>query len=241
MPLDVRVISHQKFEEFKNPWDDRNGFTKAFRTLVQQESGLKGRVLDIGCGKGISNEAMTDFPSWCAHLDGIDPTAEVMEHPALENRWQGEFETAPIPEQTYDLAIAFNVVEHIKNSRSFIDRVAAILKPGGVFWALTPHADHPFCWISRGVELVGLKNFAADKHKGINRYSTYYRLNSIGGVRKLAEHAGFARADFYRFPCVNWDSYFPQYLHWAPHLYDHLLGCRVPAFMQIIVYRLQKA
>jgi len=61
-----------------------------------------------------------------------------MEHPALENRWQGEFETAPIPEQTYDLAIAFNVVEHIKNSRSFIDRVAAILKPGGVFWALTP-------------------------------------------------------------------------------------------------------
>ncbi|HTV48103.1 MAG TPA: class I SAM-dependent methyltransferase [Phycisphaerae bacterium] len=240
MSLSVRIISHRDFEEFQNPWADRNGSGKVFSRLLRQEPGLKGRVLDIGCGKGITNKSLTDFPSWCDHLDGVDPTPAVLEHPALENRWQGEFETAPLPEHAYDLAVSFNVVEHIINPERFVARLAVILKPSGVFLALTPHARHPFCWLSRGIESIGLKDAAADNYKGMNRYSSYYRLNSIAQIRKLAQKSGFAKVDFYRFPSVQWDCYFPPLLRWAPHLYDHLLGCRVPACMQIIVYRLQK-
>jgi SAM-dependent methyltransferase len=241
MTLNVRIMGPQEFPELRNPWADRNGFGKAFKTLVMREPGLKGRVLDIGCGNGLTNKVLTDFTSCCGHLDGVDPSPQIMEHPALENRWQGELETAPIPEQTYDAAIAFNVVEHVKDPERFISRLWAVLKPGGVFWALTPHARHPFCWFARGIELIGFKDAAADRYKGMNRYSSYYRLNTIGRVKKLSAQAGFVEADFYRFPAVQWDCYFPPMLRWAPHAYDRLLGLHVPACMQIIVYRLQRA
>ena len=219
--------------------ESRDGFQHAFARLLLSEPALRGRVLDVGCGPGLMS-ALKPLTGICRQLDGVDPSPDALRHPDLTERWQAPFESAPIPSAAYDAAFAYNVVEHIADPRSFIRTVHRVLRPGGVFWALTPHGRHPFCKLSRVVELLGAKWVARRKNEGINHYSAYYRLNRASQVVRLAKEFSFASARFCYMPNMQWDTYFPQILRWAPHLYDWALGTRWRPFTLILAYRLQR-
>ena len=224
---------------------DRLGYQRVFCRLLLAEAGLKGCVIDIGCGAGFS-EPLEPISGAYAQLDGVDPDAGVAAHPDLTRRWCGRLEDSDVPPAAYDLAYAYTVVEHVRRPRSFLRKVREILKPGGVFWALTPHARHPFAMLSRAVENIGLKGFYRRRlgksnagSYGVNEYPAYYRLNSARQVAKAAKGLGFASATFCYIPCLQWDTYFPKPLRWAPRLYDRLLGIRARSLMLILAYRLR--
>ncbi len=224
---------------------DRSGFQRAFRRALLREGGLKGRALDIGCGGDIP-QPLEAVAERCGRLDGVDPAPEVLRHPRLHRRWHGPFEESEIPHAAYDLAYAYNVVEHIPRGRPFFRKVRDILKPGGVFWALTPHARHPFALLARAIEVAGLKQLSRSRSRSsesgeytVNNYPAYYRLNSRSQVARAVTGLGFASLTIHYYPCMQWDTYFPRCLRWAPHLYDYLLGVRVRPLMQILAYRLQ--
>jgi SAM-dependent methyltransferase len=204
---------------------------------------FKGQVLDVGCGPNLP-DPLVSLKGNYGQLDGVDPDPGVLAHPLLTRRWHGTFEESRIPND-YDLAYAYNVVEHVAYSRPFFEKVREVLKPGGVFWALTPHGNHPFAWISRMIELWGGKRRAREALKSqngtytVNDYSAYYRLNKAKSVVRAIDGLGFSRVTFYYYPCMQWDMYFPKPLRWGPHLYDLILGCRYRAFMLIFAYRLQ--
>ncbi len=146
-----------------------------------------------------------------------------------------------IPDGSYDLAIALLVVEHVADPRRFLERVFRLLKPGGVFYATTPSSHHPFAWMVRAVEAMGLKGLAARRSgTKINTYPAYYLMNSRRAVVPLARELGFSRAEFFMYPCINWDTYFPQALRFIPHLYDVLLGGRYASLAQTMMMILDK-
>ncbi len=58
--------------------------------------------------------------SWPVSWTGVDPFPGVMNHPWLTEKWCGEFDTAPIPPNTYDAMLSINVVEHVQNPRTFL-------------------------------------------------------------------------------------------------------------------------
>ena len=225
---------------------NRSGFQARFVELLRGSAGLKGRVLDIGCGGGLP-AALAGLQGEFGSLDGIDPDPSVMQHPLLARRWLGCFETSPVPKATYDLAYAYNVLEHIAHPRPFFEKVSTVLKPGGVFWGLTPNACHPFAALSRSVEVVGLKGLARNAigtnetgSMGVNDYSAYYRCNSPRAVLRATRGLPFRSADFHFYPCLQWDTYFPRFLRWGPKFYDFLLGARVASLMQIFMVRLER-
>ena len=133
---------------------DRSSFQRAFCARILGEPAFKGAVLDIGCGSGLP-PALAPLSRGYARLDGVDPDAAIAAHPYLTRRWAGRLEDASVPRGEYDLAYAYNVVEHIGDPAPFLAAVHAVLKPGGVFWALTPHGRHPFAVLSRSLELAG--------------------------------------------------------------------------------------
>src|SRR5262249_774007 len=148
---------------------------------------------------------------------------------------------------TYDLAYAYNVLEHIAQPRPFFRKVHQVLKPGGVFWALTPNHWHPFALLSRLIEQLGLKGLARARMgrmkngtMRVNDYPAYYRCNSPRAIHHAIRDLGFSRATFYFHPCLQWDTYFPALLKWAPRAYDFLVGTRLAPFMQIFILRLDK-
>lgn len=214
--------------------------TQIYADLLGAEPGIRGTVLDVGCGPGFHGHTLSVLANMPVAVDGLDPSAEVHQHPHLRHRWRGEFESLAdeIAGEGYDLAYTFNVVEHIREARPFFESVRKVLKPGAVFWAMTPNGGHPFTWISRFVEVVGAKLFYARRHEGVNQYPAYYRLNKPSQVLRAIEGLGFRSAEFHYLP-GGWDNYFPRGLKWAPKLVDWLVCNRFHRRHLILFYRLE--
>ncbi|KAK5626288.1 hypothetical protein RRF57_002003 [Xylaria bambusicola] len=103
------------------------------------------RYLDIGCGGGIFAESAARLAS-TSFVTAIDPSPEVLNvakaharrDPALacKLRYQNtSIEALPQPanpqQDGYDIVSVFEVVEHVANPATFLDRVAQFVRPGG--------------------------------------------------------------------------------------------------------------
>jgi SAM-dependent methyltransferase len=218
---------------------DRRGYARTFADLVSADPNARGMVLDIGCG-GKVDRWIEPFTRLSRELHGVDTTPEIVSHPQLQRYWHEPFETAAIPPATYDMAYGHYVAEHIRSAEPFLRKVYEVLRPGGSYWALTPNGTHPFAYISRTVELMGFKQRFADAVPGVNRYSSYYRLNRAGQIVPVAKAIGFGSASFYYMPCVDWDFYFPWPLRFLPRMFDAVAGVRFPKMMLMLAYQLVK-
>ncbi|HYE60437.1 MAG TPA: class I SAM-dependent methyltransferase [Phycisphaerales bacterium] len=213
-------------------------------SLMMRDPRLKGRVLDVGCGEEPCGVPWF-HPAYkmARQLDGVDPFPGVLNHPWLTEKWCGEFDTAPIPENAYDAMISINVVEHVKNPPTFLAAICRALKPGGVYYSVTPHRLHPFSYAVLLVEALKLKEMAADRAEGehnINRYPAYYRLNCRRDVMRAAEGLEFEAAEFHYHPVTQWKQYFPKLLRFIPQAYDFAIGVRFLRASQQFMFKLEK-
>jgi len=99
-------------------------------------------ILDIGCGTGMSGEALRD--AGYAALDGTDFSAEMLaiaQHKGLYGKlWQGDLTALP-EDMRYHAAVAAGVLNPAHAPASVLDEVLARLEPGGVFvFSLNDHA-----------------------------------------------------------------------------------------------------
>ena len=102
---------------------------------------LRGKVIaDIGCAAG----------SFLSHVSGlagkiiaVEPTERY--HKSLRQRGYDVFSYADDALITYkggvDVAVTFQVIEHVKNPRAFLTEIAELLKPGGLLIIATPNRD----------------------------------------------------------------------------------------------------
>jgi len=97
------------------------------------------RLLDVGCGAGtllnVANQA-----GWNA--EGVElsvPTVDILRNQGL-TVFPGELAQAKFPEAHFDVVTAAELIEHVPDPSSLIAEVSRVLRPGGVFWATTPHS-----------------------------------------------------------------------------------------------------
>ena len=107
------------------------------------------RLLEIGCGTGHNLNMLAEFGAVDA-LE-VDETARAF----AEKRLGRPVFSAPlpevdgVPERSYDLIAAFDVVEHIPDDRGTIRSIARLLKPGGKFVLTVP--AHQWMWSAHDV------------------------------------------------------------------------------------------
>jgi len=135
------------------------------------------RLLDIGCGAGSLLEAARRA-GWEAH--GTEVSRPAVEHArrAGFEVFCGDLSAAPFPEGHFDVVTASEILEHLDDPRAMLREVARVLRPGGLFWATTPHG--------RGIsaKVLGL-------NWSIVVPPDHLHLFSLKGVRRLLEAAGF--------------------------------------------------
>lgn len=244
MPLEITIASRHPLSGSFRELDRRRSLPhEHFAAMLSGDPRLRGTVLDIGCGGDFPrNEGVRSVLMKAERVDGVEPDSAVEDHPHLTSRWCCRIEEADLPEGFYDAAIAFWVAEHLEDADSFLRKTHDALKPGGVLYAFTPHAVHPFALISRIVNAVRLKSsWRSVAKRKINDYPAWYRVNRLGSIAPAAERAGFARAEFHYLPCVQWDSYFPRALRFVPHVYDRIIGIHYRRFAQILIFKIEKA
>jgi SAM-dependent methyltransferase len=91
------------------------------------------RVIDIGCGTGITCRQLRQTTAWT--FDGADLNVDALSRCDLGRGrilYYDILERRPEFRERYDVAILFDVVEHIEDTSPFLEAVFFHLKPGGV-------------------------------------------------------------------------------------------------------------
>lgn len=135
------------------------------------------RMLDLGCGAGHILLA-AKRAGWEAK--GVEISPKAVEHVRSQGGdvFCGRLEESAYPEGHFDVVASSEVLEHVDDPVGFVAEVRRVLRPGGLFWATTPHG--------RGIsaKLLGL-------NWSIVVPPDHLHLFSLKGVRRLLESAGF--------------------------------------------------
>lgn len=114
---------------------------RLLKAYIVSKSMVSGDLLEVGCGEGRGVEVLQ---SEVKSYHGLDKIPEVIEQ--LKTRFSGAtFEQAIIPPfQTlasgqFDTVVSFQVIEHIKEDRLFLEEIYRVLKPGGKAIISTPN------------------------------------------------------------------------------------------------------
>jgi SAM-dependent methyltransferase len=102
-----------------------------------------GQVLDAGCGAGYGSAYLVDHGA--KHVTGVDCSRYAIDFCTkqfsrinLEFRRMDIEDISGLPERSYDLIFASNVLEHINNIASFLDAAARLLRPQGCLIVAVP-------------------------------------------------------------------------------------------------------
>jgi SAM-dependent methyltransferase len=198
-------LDRGRYAEFETRWDDR-----LLRAAVLAELDPTKDLLDLGAGAGIVPEM--GFKGLARRVCGVDPDPRVVDNPHLDEGREGFGESIPYEDESFDVVVSDNVLEHLDNPLDVFREVHRVLRPGGVFLAKTPNRWH---YVAIGATLTPhsfhRKFNAARGRAAEDTFPTRYRANSRGQIAKHARAAGFELLS------VEFFEGRPEYLRrWAP-------------------------
>lgn len=100
------------------------------------------RVLDVACGEGYGSAAL--MKAGAASVIGVDVSPETCEHARQKygvDARVGDARNLPLPDDSVDLIVSFETIEHIPEPERFLDECARVLAPGGILVISTPNRD----------------------------------------------------------------------------------------------------
>jgi 2-polyprenyl-3-methyl-5-hydroxy-6-metoxy-1,4-benzoquinol methylase len=153
--------------------------------LIRRASPKGRRLLEVGTGAGLFLKAASRA-SW--DVSGLELSAEAAAFArnrlALEVR-EERAETMTYPAGTFDVAVMFDVVEHLFDPRGVLSAIRKALKPGGILVVSTPN----FNALSRAALGVDWAVLSPLEH-------TYYFTQPTLGA--MLEACGFSPPAFVR-------------------------------------------
>jgi SAM-dependent methyltransferase len=121
------------------------GFDKIERELMEHQ-GRSPDVLDIGCATGGMLTFLRDR-GWKATGVEISPSAEYAQAKQGLDIRRHNLEDCHFPSESFDVALASHVIEHLNNPESFIREARRVLRPGGYFLITTPNINGFQAWL----------------------------------------------------------------------------------------------
>jgi SAM-dependent methyltransferase len=100
------------------------------------------RVLDAGCGTGYGSAELAQS---AAEVTGVDIAPDAIEYARANYPLPGlrfiesSCAAVPFPADSFDLVIAFEVIEHLPDFRAFLDDSARVLTREGLFLVSSPN------------------------------------------------------------------------------------------------------
>jgi 2-polyprenyl-3-methyl-5-hydroxy-6-metoxy-1,4-benzoquinol methylase len=175
---------------YTNYLKDEGNIRKTFkRRLARIERFVskahKGKLLDVGCATGFFL-SVADQAGW--QVQGLDVSHFAAKYAAETFGFdvqQGSLLELHYPERAYDLITMWDVIEHVPDPKAYVEHIATLLKPGGLFSLATPDVDSLPAKLT-GKRWVGYK--LSEEH-------VYYFAPST--LTQMLNEAGFDVVDTY--------------------------------------------
>ncbi|MGH7198632.1 MAG: methyltransferase domain-containing protein [Candidatus Omnitrophota bacterium] len=189
---------------------EEKGRTEQARIVLSRVAKFKnrGKLLDVGCGPGFFL-AEAKRQGW--EVAGVDLSAWAKqyckEHYGIEIA-QGGLEQAAWPDQSFDVVVMNDVLEHLTDPKGTLREIRRILKNDGVLYISTPDINSFFSRVLRA------------RWWGINKYHLFYfsrktieRLFEVVGLRKL-QYSSYPRVFSVNYWAMRLEPY-PAFVHKA--------------------------
>lgn len=174
---------------------------RLFKAYIAALDYLHGSVLEVGCGQGRGIDLILHRATSFTAVDKIEPViAELRKkYPQAEFRSMNIPPLSGLTDDTYDVVISFQVIEHIRDDRLFLSEIHRVLKPGGVALLTTPNRRMSLTrnpWHIREYLAHELKSLA-------NTVFPSTTLKGITGNQKVMEYYAENKKSVRRF--TRWD------------------------------------
>ena len=148
------------------PESSFGGFTRvdgtmAFYLRVNALISPESVVLDVGCGRGeyaedpvVSRVQLRTLRGKCARVIGIDADPRAAENPFIDEFRMVRGPRWPIDNESIDLCLADNVVEHVADPNVFFAECRRAVRPGGFVCIRTPNSSGYATVLARVVPVV---------------------------------------------------------------------------------------
>jgi 2-polyprenyl-3-methyl-5-hydroxy-6-metoxy-1,4-benzoquinol methylase len=148
------------------------------------------RVLDVGCSSGYLAERMQQRGATVIGLD-VDEHAATLARRFCEEVYVGDVETMELPFEpgSFDVVACGDVIEHLRDPQTFLERVRPLLRPGGRLVVSTPNIAN---WAMRLGLLFG--RFRYTEWGILDR--THTHLFTRKTLRECLEAAGYRVTSF---------------------------------------------
>ncbi len=190
-------------------------FQRQFFAYNEAEKFINGDVLEIGCGDGYGAKVLAPKSKSYTAIDKFktenkynlkDVNFIQMEVPHLKG----------IPDNSFDVVISFQLIEHIDDDKTLISEVHRVLKPGGKFICTTPNrlmslTRNPYHvreYITKELRDLAAKKFQLVEMLGVYGDAVmmeYYEQNKIS-VKKIT-----------RFDILNLQYRLPRFMLQIPY------------------------
>jgi SAM-dependent methyltransferase len=151
--------------------------------------------LDFGAGAGEENPY--SLKGNVRKVIGVDPDPRVGTNPLLHAGLVSSGENLPFRESTFDAAFSIYVLEHIEKPPVIVSELRRVLKPGGLFLALTPSRFHYVSLIASCTPTSFHKWINKKRgRKEVDTFPTQYKLNSYRQLQAEFGKGGFDLVGF---------------------------------------------
>jgi 2-polyprenyl-3-methyl-5-hydroxy-6-metoxy-1,4-benzoquinol methylase len=108
-------------------------------------------ILEVGCGRGFYLKALSyfDFPKQIVGVDINPDYIEEAKQSVQDTRIkliQGSIYDLPFKQNSFDLVICSEVLEHLRDDRQALLVLRKLVKPGGYILGSVPNIHYPFLW-----------------------------------------------------------------------------------------------
>jgi SAM-dependent methyltransferase len=105
---------------------------------LKENSGGQPKVLDIGCATGVMLAFLRDR-GWQTTGVEISPAAEYARNERGLDVYRHNLNDCRFPPESFDLALASHVVEHLNDPHAFFSELRRILRRGAYLILITPN------------------------------------------------------------------------------------------------------
>jgi len=159
-------------------------------------------LLDVGAGRGraaedpiLARRRLRTFRGRCAKVIGIDVNPVGRTNPLLDEFRQIEGERWPVEDESVDISLCDNVLEHIESPDGFFSELRRVMRPGGFVCIRTPNVNSYFglaSWlIPNGFHSATLGGVRAADVNEEDVFPTVYRCNTRRRLTNTFAKHGF--------------------------------------------------
>jgi 2-polyprenyl-6-hydroxyphenyl methylase / 3-demethylubiquinone-9 3-methyltransferase len=174
----------------------RDLMAKHFNAVLQDDELPLARlsILDIGCGGGLLSEPLARLGAKVTGLDPAPGNIEVARGHAAETGADLSYRAATLEQiaresPSFDVVLAMEVVEHVRDMRGFVRTACSLVRPGGLFAASTLNRTLK----SFALAIVGAEYVLRWLPQGTHRWEQFVTPQELGDAFRSAGLAEIAR------------------------------------------------